>query len=107
MSALLPKGKVQRGGSKRASEAAAPSATDPRSGWKLFLGLAIALTADSLDLAFPTVSFPVDFVAALLLTFLYGLRWEILAILVPELFPATSLIPTWTMLVFYLAGIKR
>jgi hypothetical protein len=77
-----------------------------RSGMRLFAGLAIAMTADALDVAFPMVSLPVDFVTAILISILFGWRWETLVVLVPEIFPVTALFPTWVILVFYLAGLR-
>lgn len=77
-----------------------------RSGVRLFIGLAIAITADALDVAFPMLSLPVDFVTAVLISLIFGWRWETLVVLVPEILPVTSLFPTWVILVFYLAGIK-
>ena len=77
-----------------------------RSGVRLFAALAIAITADALDVAFPVLSTPVDFVAAILISMLFGWRFETVVVLAAEIFPATSTFPTWVLLVFYLAGIK-
>lgn len=90
------------------SPAVATVSTQPvkRAGLRLFAGLAIAMTADALDLAFPLASLPVDFVTAVLISILFGWRWETLAVLAPEIFPLTSVFPTWVMLVFYLARIR-
>jgi hypothetical protein len=77
------------------------------SGTRLFIGLAIAMTADALDVAFPVVSLPVDFVTALLISLVFGWRWETIVVLIPEVIPVTSMFPTWVILVFYLAGVKH
>lgn len=76
------------------------------SGLRLFVALAIAITADALDVAFPMISLPVDFVTAILISFIFGWRWETLVVLAPEIFPVTAMFPTWVILVFYLAGIR-
>ncbi len=90
------------------SSALTPSTSQParRSGVRLFAGLAIALIADALDVAFPMVSLPVDFVTAILISIIFGWRWETLFVLVPEIIPVTALFPTWVVLVFYLGGVK-
>ena len=84
----------------------AASQTVKRSGVRLFAALAIAMTADALDVAFPMVCLPVDFVTAILISMIFGWRWETLIVLAPEVIPVTALFPTWVILVFYLAGIK-
>jgi hypothetical protein len=84
----------------------AASQTFKRSGVRLFAGLAIAMTADALDVAFPMVSLPVDFVTAILISLIFGWRWETLVVLAPEIFPVTAIFPTWVILVFYLSGLQ-
>lgn len=73
---------------------------------RLIVGLVIAATADAVDLAFPMVSLPLDFVTAILISIVFGWQWETLAVLLPEMFPGTAIFPTWVILVFYLSGIK-
>lgn len=74
---------------------------------KIAVSLAIAMTADALDLAFPVLSIPVDLAAAVALILIHGVRWEIFAVIAPEVFPATAPLPTWTLLVIYLATVKK
>ena len=90
------------------SSAVKPAASPPASrlGVRLFAGLAIAMIADAIDVAFPMVSLPVDFVTAILISIVFGWRWETLVVLAPEIIPVTAMFPTWVILVFYLAGIK-
>lgn len=92
----------------RSNMAVPPSAPQcvKRSGVRLCVGLVIAIAADALDVAFPMVSLPVDFVTAILIAVVFGWQWEMLAVLLPEVFPGTAIFPTWVILVFYLAGIK-
>lgn len=92
----------------RTNSAATPAASQPvsRSGLRLFIGLAIAMTADALDVAFPMITLPVDFVTAILISIIFGWRWETLVVLVPEIIPVTAMFPTWVVLVLYLGGIK-
>jgi len=87
-------------------ERAALQSTKP-SGIRLIIGLAIALTADALDVAFPMMTLPIDFVTAILITIVFGWRWETIVVMVPEVIPVTAMFPTWVILVFYLAGVKR
>lgn len=77
------------------------------SGLPLFTGLAIAMIADALDVAFPMLSLPMGFLTAILLSLIFGVRWETFVVLIPESLPVTAMFPTWVILVFYLAGIKR
>ena len=77
------------------------------SGVRLFVGLAIALTADALGVAFPLITLPVDVVTAILISIVFGWHWETIVVIVPEALPVTSMFPTWVILVFYLAGVKR
>lgn len=77
-----------------------------RSTARLLAGLAIAMAADGLNVAFPLLPMPVDFVAAILISLLFGWRWETIAVTIAEAFPMTSLFPTWVIFVFYLNGVK-
>jgi hypothetical protein len=92
----------------RSNSAATPAAsqTFKRSGVRLFVGLAIAMTADALDVAFPMITLPVDFVTAILISLVFGWRWETIVVMIPEVFPVTAMFPTWVILVFYLGGVK-
>jgi hypothetical protein len=74
---------------------------------KIALSLAVAITADALDIAFPFLSVPVDLFAACSLLLLHGVRWEIFAVIAPEIFPPTAPLPTWTLLVIYLATVNQ
>jgi hypothetical protein len=69
--------------------------------------LVIAMIADVLDISSPMLSVGSDLVTAVLLSVVFGPRWQTILVLVPEVFPMTSVFPTWVILVFYLAGIKR
>lgn len=87
-------------------KAVAPRVKAAKSGGvRLFIGLLIALAADALDVAVPGVTLPLDIITAILMVLLYGLRWEILLVMFPEMFPGTAFFPTWVILVFYLAGV--
>ena len=90
------------------SSSVTPATSQPirRSGVRLFVGLAIAMIADALDVAFPMVSLPVDFVTAILISLVFGWRWETIVVMIPEVIPITSMFPTWVILVFYLGGVK-
>ncbi len=76
-------------------------------GPRLLIGLVIAMIADVVDISSPMLSVGSDLVAAVLLSVVFGARWETILVLVPEVLPVTSVFPTWVILVFYLAGIKR
>jgi hypothetical protein len=76
------------------------------SGWiKLVLSLGIATVSDGLnleDFAIPLIYLPVDIVTASLLFLIWGRRYELLLVLIPEAIPALNLFPTWTAVVLYL-----
>jgi hypothetical protein len=74
------------------------------SGLKHVVTIAVAAAADGLQLAFPPLWIPVSIVTALILFALWGWRWEILAILVPELLPVIDVLPGWVGIALYLTG---
>jgi hypothetical protein len=65
---------------------------------------AVAATADGLQFAFPPFWIPISIVAALILFALWGWRWEILCVLVPELAPGIGILPSWVAIAIYLTG---
>lgn len=72
------------------------------SGLKYAATLALAATADGLQIAFPPFWIPISIVTVLILFCLWGWRWEILVVLVPELAPIIGILPTWTAVAIYL-----
>ena len=70
--------------------------------FKFILTLAIAGAADGLQLAFPPLWIPIGIVAALSFFALWGLRWEIAIVLLPELAPGIEAFPSWVALALYL-----
>lgn len=66
--------------------------------------IAVAATADSLQIAFPPLWIPISLITALILFSLWGWRWEILVVLVPELAPVIGIFPTWIAIALYLTG---
>ena len=72
---------------------------------KFAISLVIAGTADCLDFLLPLLSIPIGVGTAISLLALWGWRWEILVVLVPEAIPGLSFCPTWIALVVYM-GIK-
>lgn len=110
MSALIKRDREGKALNLPSAPSQLPAAAPPvqaakSSGVRLIFGLLIALAADALDVAVPGVTLPLDFLTAILMALLYGLRWEILLVMFPEMFPGTAFFPTWVILVFYLAGI--
>lgn len=61
-----------------------------------------AITADGLQWLLPFLwpVFDGGMVVALLM--LWGWRWEVLVVLIPELIPGLELAPTWTLFAVYL-----
>lgn len=73
-------------------------------GLKCVATLAVAATADGLQIAFPAFWIPISIITAITLFLLWGWRWEILVVLVPELAPVIGILPTWTGVAIYLTG---
>ena len=74
------------------------------SGPKYVITFAVAAVADGLQFAFPPFWIPVSIITAIILFALWGWRWEILCVLVPELAPVIGILPSWTAIALYLAG---
>jgi hypothetical protein len=64
--------------------------------------LAVALAADAIEVAFPPAWLVVDAFATLSFFLIWGLRWEIAVVLLPELIPGMNVFPSWTLLAMYL-----
>lgn len=64
--------------------------------------LLLAAGADALEVAFPLAWVPIDVAVALLLLLIWGRRWEVAVVILPELIPGVSMFPTWTLLAVYL-----
>jgi hypothetical protein len=64
--------------------------------------LAVAVAADALELAFPPAWLVIDAFATLSFFLIWGLRWEIAVVLLPELVPGMNVFPSWTLLALYL-----
>ena len=105
MSSLIPKGGRPKerpqteDASSRQNRSSNPGGTD---GFKQVATFALAIAADSLQVAFPTLWIPVSIVAALILFAMWGWRVEILAAFIPELVPGLALIPSWVAIAFFL-----
>lgn len=70
--------------------------------FKAMTSLALAVAADALGAALPPAWLVIDAVMTLAFLFIWGLRWEILVVLLPELVPGMSVFPTWTLLALHL-----
>jgi hypothetical protein len=66
------------------------------------VSLAVALMADGLEMAFPPAWLVVDALATVSFFLIWGLRWEIAVVLLPELIPGMNVFPSWTLLAMYL-----
>ncbi len=76
-------------------------------GWaslRFLLTVLVAGAADALEVAFPPLFILFDAVAIFVLLALWGWRWEIAMVLIPEVIPGLDLFPTWTALAFYLGA---
>jgi hypothetical protein len=64
--------------------------------------LAVGVAADALEVAFPPAWLLIDAVATVSFFLIWGLRWEIAVVLLPEIVPGMNVFPSWTLLAFYL-----
>ena len=70
--------------------------------FKEMASLAVGLAADALEVAFPPAWLVVDAFATVAFFLIWGLRWEIAVVLLPELVPGMNVFPSWTLLAMYL-----
>ncbi|MBI5432462.1 MAG: hypothetical protein HZA52_06510 [Planctomycetes bacterium] len=77
---------------------------------RIGIALAVALAADTLflwtELVHP-LALALDAAVAVVLFFLLGARWSLVPVLAVEVFPLTSVFPTWTLAVASLAALSR
>jgi len=69
------------------------------------LSVLVAMAADALEMPlepFPPAWILVDVVTAGAFFFLWGFRWEVALVLIPELVPGLNVFPTWFLLALYL-----
>lgn len=104
MSALIPRDReLFQNKDNRASRACGDADGRKTGGaWKLLLSLGIAGVADGLQLMFPPFWIPIAIAASIPFFLLWGLRWEIAIVLVPELAPGVEAFPSWIALALYL-----
>ena len=76
----------------------------PRRGWKIRVALTLlcAITADGLQWLIPFLWPFFDGAMVLAILILWGWRWEVLVVVIPELIPGLELAPTWTLFAAYL-----
>lgn len=105
MSSLIPKegGPKPRTGGSHADQGS-PRTRLQGPSLKYVVTIAVAATADSLQIAFPPLWIPISLITAVILFSLWGWRWEILVVLVPELAPVIGIFPTWIAIALYLTG---
>jgi hypothetical protein len=75
---------------------------DRTGAFKAMVSLAVAGAADALEVAFPPAWLVVDAFATVAFFLIWGLRWEIALVLLPELVPGMNVFPSWTLLAMYL-----
>jgi hypothetical protein len=102
MSALIPNPQDPSGRKSEAGPGMHSNDGERASVFKFIVTLAIAGAADGLQLLVPPMWIPIDIVATLSFFALWGLRWEIALVLLPELAPGIEAFPSWVALAFYL-----
>ena len=68
------------------------------------LSLAVAAAADGLEVVFPPAWVVIDLATAGVFLLLWGIRWEVAIVLIPELIPGVAIFPSWTLLALFLGG---
>jgi hypothetical protein len=71
------------------------------------LSVTCALAADGLQWLFPPLWVVCDGAMVIALLLIWGGRWEIAVVIIPELIPGFDLFPTWTLFVGYLIAVRR
>ena len=89
-------------GAGNAREGSVPRATGAASNVRFVIGLAFAALADGLEVMFPPLWVPIDLAMVGVFFFLWGFRWEVALVLLPELIPGANMFPSWTLLALYL-----
>ncbi len=105
MSALIPReGRTKTRSGNPDENQIRPSPRRKGSGLKYVATIAVAAAADGLQIAFPPLWIPVSIIAALILFAIWGWRWEIMCVLVPELAPLVGIFPSWVAIALYLTA---
>lgn len=73
-------------------------------GWRFVLSLIVAAVADGLEVLFPFAWVPIDLATVGIFFLLWGVRWEVALVLIPELIPGVNVFPSWVMLALYLGN---
>jgi hypothetical protein len=71
---------------------------------RFLLGLTVAAVADGLEVLFPLAWIPIDLATVGVFFLLWGFRWEVALVLLPELIPGVNVFPSWVLLALYLGG---
>ncbi|RFC46059.1 MAG: hypothetical protein DVB28_000218 [Verrucomicrobia bacterium] len=87
--------------------ASGQASTPGKGGTARFLvTLAVAALADGAEVLFPMAWVPIDLATVGVFFLLWGVRWEVALVLIPELIPGANVFPSWVLLALYL-GNKR
>lgn len=70
-------------------------------GMRFLLSLGVAALADGLEVLFPFAWVPIDLATVGAFFLLWGFRWEVALVLIPELIPGVNTFPSWVMLALY------
>ena len=90
-------------------DADAERPANPQRGWAMraTLTLFCALAVDGLQWLIPFLWPVFDAGMVLATLILWGWRWEVLVVVIPELIPGLELAPTWTLFAAYLIATRR
>jgi len=82
------------------------ASSQPRQGGtvRFVLTLCVAALADGLEVLFPPAWVPIDLATVGVFFLLWGFRWEVALVLVPELIPGANVFPSWILLALYLGN---
>ncbi len=85
-----------------ASPGSPPSSGGRGNTMRFVLTLGVAALADGLEVLFPIAWIPIDLVTVGVFFLLWGFRWEVALVLVPELIPGVNVFPSWVLLALYM-----
>lgn len=74
---------------------------------RFILSLIVAAIADGLEAMFPFAWIPIDLATVGFFFLLWGFRWEVAVVLIPELIPGVNVFPSWILLALYFGSQNR
>jgi hypothetical protein len=91
-------------GSQREADSSGNARVRGQQSMRFVLTIVVASIADVLEAMFPPAWIPIDLATVAFFFLLWGFRWEVAAVLIPELIPGVNMFPSWILLALYLGN---